>query len=124
MSKKPIPAAPKIASSPFAGLAALRDALPEGSTPPPTSAPTPDAKTKGPAKAVLRFERKGRGGKEVTLVEQLGLDADALATLARTLKQSLGVGGAVEGDAILLSGDVRERVRPLLTKHGVRTIVG
>ena len=33
-----------------------------------------DEKEPGPpAKAVVRMERKGRGGKEVTVVEQLGL---------------------------------------------------
>lgn len=123
MSKKPPPAAPKIVSSPFASLATLRDALPEGTAsaaPAPAKEPAP----KGPARAVLRFERKGRGGKEVTVVEQLGLVGEPLETLARSLKQALGVGGTVEGETVVLSGDVRDRLRPLLTKHGVRKVVG
>ena len=37
---------------------------------------TPEPPPKGPARAVVRLERKGRRGKEVTVVEQLGLELD------------------------------------------------
>jgi translation initiation factor 1 len=71
------------------------------------------------------MERKQRGGKEVTVVEQLGLRGAELETWCRELKQSLGCGGTVEGDAIMLQGDLRTRLPALLTRRGVgKVIVG
>jgi translation initiation factor 1 len=106
-------------ASPFAALAGMRDQLPPGS-PPPAAAPTPEPK--GPARAVVRYERKGRGGKEATVIERLGLPAAELDAWARALKQALGCGGGVEGDAIVLAGDQRERVGGLLERRGVRRV--
>jgi translation initiation factor 1 len=102
--------------SPFEKLAALRDALPPG------RAETPP-EPRGPARAVVRLERKGRGGKEVTLVEKLELPPAQLETWCRELKQALGCGGAVEEGAIILQGDLRARVAPLLSARGVRKVV-
>jgi translation initiation factor 1 len=102
--------------SPFADLQKLRDSLPEGPKPP---APLP---AKAPARAVVRLERKHRKGKEVTVVEKLGLSPDALAEWCRALKQALGCGGSVEGDAIVLQGDLRPRVPAVLTARGVGKI--
>ncbi|MBP6840365.1 MAG: translation initiation factor, partial [Kofleriaceae bacterium] len=42
--------------------------MPAGPAPKPAAAP---AAAKGPARAVVRLERKGRGGKEVTVVDKL-----------------------------------------------------
>lgn len=102
-------------------LAALRDGLPAGPEPAPASEPPPP---KGPARAVLRYERKGHGGKEVTRVEQLNLPAPRLEEWARDLKRELGVGGFVDGDAIVVSGDQRKRLPAILTTRGVRKISG
>jgi translation initiation factor 1 len=106
-------------ASPFAALAGLRDQLPPGAPPP---APAASPEPRGPARAVVRYERKGRGGKEATVIEQLGLSAAELEAWARALKQALGCGGAVEGGAIALAGDQRERVGPLLEQRGVRRV--
>jgi translation initiation factor 1 len=101
--------------SSFASLARLRDSLPPG----PAKPAEPAAAPKGPARAVVRLERKHRGGKEVTVVEKLELKPDALATWCKELKQALGCGGSVEGDAIVLQGDLRQRLPAVLTKKGV-----
>ena len=93
----------------------LRD-LPAG------PAPREPPKPKGPARAVVRMERKGRGGKEVTVIEQLALPARELEGWLKDLKGSLGCGGAVEGDALLLQGDQRQRVAGLLAARGVRKV--
>jgi translation initiation factor 1 len=101
-------------SSPFASLQKLRDQLPEGPK------VEPIAKVvKGPARAVVRYERKHRGGKEVTLVEKLDLAESALTTWCRELKQALGCGGTVEDKAIVLQGDQRARLPDLLSARGV-----
>ncbi len=98
----------------FADLQKLRDQLPPG-----PKQPEKVVEKKGPARAVVRLERKHRGGKEVTLVEKLELKADALATWCRELKQALGCGGSVDGDAIVLQGDLRQRLPAVLTAKGV-----
>jgi len=103
--------------SPFPALESLRDKLPPG-TEPPTPAPVP-SEPKGPARAVVRLERKQRGGKEVTVVEKLGLSKAALEAWCKELKQSLGCGGTVENDAIVLQGDLRKRAAEVLEKRGV-----
>lgn len=105
---------------PFAALQALKDQLPRG----PETAVTPAAPPEkaGPARAVVRLERKGRGGKEVTVVEKLGLAPAELEAWAKALKQALGTGGAVDGDAIVLQGDVRPRAEAILRERGVRKV--
>jgi len=109
--------------SSFAALQALRDRLPPGPTPVDKSADKPEA-AKGPARAVVRLERKQRRGKEVTVVEKLGLSSAELERWCRELKQTLGCGGSVEGDAIVLQGDFRKRLPDVLTARGVvRTTV-
>jgi translation initiation factor 1 len=106
--------------SPFAGLAALRASLPEGPPPKPEAAPTPGKK--GPAKAVVRLERKGRGGKDVTVIEQLGLPPAELDVWLKALKSQMGCGGVIEGEAIVLQGDLRKRIGPALEARGVRQV--
>ncbi len=74
---------------------------------------------RGPTRAVVRMERKGRGGKEATVIEKLGLAPKELEQWCRELKQSLGCGGVVEGDTIVLQGDLRSRMTPVLVQRGV-----
>ncbi len=65
------------------------------------------------------MERKGRGGKEATVIEKLGLPANQLEIWCKELKQSLGCGGVVEDDTIVLQGDLRTRLPAVLTARGV-----
>lgn len=104
---------------PFAALEHLRAQLPKG-----PDAPTPaqPAAPRGPARAVVRIERKGRGGKEVTIVEKLGLAARDLERWCKELKQALGCGGVVEEDKIVLQGDLRDRIATVLEKKGVAKV--
>jgi translation initiation factor 1 len=116
-------------NSPFAGLEKLRDQLPDrpevstAGNVTSTTAPSPAPAAKGPARAVVRLERKGRRGKDVTIVDKLGLRGDELERWCRELKQALGCGGSVEGDAIILQGDLRPRLPTLLTSRGVRQVI-
>lgn len=68
------------------------------------------------------MERKGRGGKEATVIEKLGLPPAALEQWCKELKQALGCGGAIEADAIVLQGDLRDRVALVLEKKGVAKV--
>ena len=68
--------------------------------------------------AKLRMEKKGRGGKTVTVIYGLPNNADFLKTLCSDLKKSCGCGGATTEDGVELQGELRNRVRPLLEKRG------
>jgi translation initiation factor 1 len=68
--------------------------------------------------AKLRMEKKGRGGKTVTVVYDLPQNEDFLKDLAQELKRACGTGGAVADNTIELQGDLRERVRDFLSKKG------
>jgi translation initiation factor 1 len=68
--------------------------------------------------AKLRMEKKGRGGKTVTLVDGLPNNAVFLKDLCSELKRACGTGGAVDAGMIELQGDLRDRVRDFLLKKG------
>ena len=68
--------------------------------------------------AKLRMEKKGRGGKTVTLVYGLPDNAAFLKDLCAELKRACGTGGAVAEGAVELQGDLRDRVRDHLVKKG------
>jgi translation initiation factor 1 len=64
--------------------------------------------------AKLRVEKKGRGGKTVTVVDGLPNNAAFLKDLCQELKRACGTGGTAADGAIELQGDLRERVREYL----------
>ena len=66
--------------------------------------------------AKLRIEKKGRGGKVVTVVAGLPRDEVFLKELSQELKRACGTGGAVSDDSIELQGDLRDRIRECLLK--------
>ena len=68
--------------------------------------------------AKLRLEKKGRGGKTVTVLYDLPHNAAFLKKLAQELKRTCGTGGAVGDGTVELQGDLRDRVRELLMQKG------
>jgi translation initiation factor 1 len=68
--------------------------------------------------AKLRTEKKGRGGKTVTVVYGLPQNNDFLRELSQELKRACGTGGTVVEGGIELQGELRERVRDVLVKRG------
>jgi translation initiation factor 1 len=71
---------------------------------------------------VVRVSRqtKGRGGKTVTLVKGVALDAMSLATLGKALRSACGSGGTVKDGVIEIQGDHVELVANTLVKMGHR----
>jgi translation initiation factor 1 len=63
-------------------------------------------------------QTKGRGGKSVTLVKGLALDAIALAALGKQLRTACGSGGTVKDGVIEIQGDHCDLVMATLKKHG------
>lgn len=71
----------------------------------------------------VRREKKGRGGKTVTVVTGVpGTDAQREALLV-ALKQHCGAGGTREGDALVIQGDHRDRVKARLEALGHRVLL-
>ncbi len=68
--------------------------------------------------AKLRMEKKGRGGKTVTVVDGLPRNAAFLKDLAQELKRACGTGGTMVEGTIELQGDLRDRVRQFLAGKG------
>ena len=63
-------------------------------------------------------QTKGRGGKSVTVVKGLALDAAALAQLGKQLRTACGSGGTVKDGVIEVQGDHCALVLELLLKQG------
>lgn len=63
-------------------------------------------------------ETKGRGGKSVTLVKGLPLDAMALALLGKQLKAACGSGGTVKDGVIEVQGDHCDTLLAALQRQG------
>jgi translation initiation factor 1 len=78
------------------------------------------AKPAATGNGVVRVSRetKGRGGKSVTLVKGLALDAVALALLGKQLRTACGSGGTTKDGVIEVQGDHCDLVMETLRKHG------
>ncbi len=88
----------------------------------------PKAKSLPPSEqtAHIRPEKKGRGGKTVTVIMNLKLIDKDRKSLAKTLKKACGVGGSIKGDVIEIQGDNRQKVATKLEKmgYGVKFVGG
>jgi len=75
-----------------------------------------------PAKQGVRIRResKGRGGKNVCVIDGLPLDEKGLKALMKTLKAQLGTGGAIKGASLEIQGDHRDKLLLLLQKEGFK----
>jgi len=62
-------------------------------------------------------ETKGRGGKAVTLVKGVALDATGLTALGKQLKAACGTGGTVKDGVIEIQGDHIDKVIAALQKQ-------
>lgn len=70
---------------------------------------------------VVRRERKGHGGKTVTVVDGLALSPAAEA-LARAMRKALGCGSWVDAGRVVLQGDRADAAAAWLARHGARKV--
>ena len=66
----------------------------------------------------VSLQTKGRGGKSVTLVKGLPLDAAALAVLGKQLRSACGSGGTVKEGLVEVQGDHVAAVMAALQQQG------
>jgi len=74
-------------------------------------------------KIVVRRERKGHGGKTVTLVQWMEHPPANLAPIAQAMRKALGCGSTVEDNTVILQGDIAPRAQSWLQAHGATRIV-
>ena len=72
-------------------------------------------------KATVRLDRKGRGGKSVTVIEGLQIPQKEREALLKRLKAKLGTGGTVKDTCLELQGDHRDALMAALEKLGYPT---
>jgi translation initiation factor 1 len=85
----------------------------------------PEASANSRFVAKLRIEKNGRGGKTVTVIDDLPKNELFLKTLTTELKKKCGTGGTYSTTGkeglIEIQGDRRDAVREHLTKKGYKT---
>jgi len=123
---KPTPdAGPSLGGGRLASLLAAKGLVSGDRAPEAAPAPAPagggEPRFAAMGKLVVRRERKGRGGKTVTVLE--GLPPDDAAQVARELRKTLGCGVGVEDGVLILQGDQTERAATWLEGRGARRVV-
>ncbi len=68
----------------------------------------------------VRLERKGRGGKTVSLVEGVMSPAVGKEALLKHLKNALGTGGTLKEGVLEIQGDHREKIVEILLGLGYK----
>jgi translation initiation factor 1 len=72
-------------------------------------------------KATVRLDRKGRGGKSVTVIEGLRIPQEEREALLKQLKSKLGTGGTVKDTCLEIQGDHCDALMAALEKLGYPT---
>ena len=70
---------------------------------------------------VCKFEKKGRNGKPVTLIEGFEGSEDELKNISKKIKTTLGIGGSAKDGVIVIQGDNRDKIMKILQEMGYKT---
>ena len=88
----------------------------------PSPSPTEDVVSRA-QRWIVRISKKGRGGREATLLSARGLpNNEDLSSLAKRIRKQMGCGASLEGSDVLVQGDQRDRLEGWLLKHGARKV--
>jgi len=116
-------------NSPFAALGALIGGGADSPVDAEEGASTSTAKTNEPVpplprRVSMQTQRKGRGGKTVTVVTLHDADAASMQRWGAQAQRALGCGSTVEGDHLVFQGDQRARLVTYWRAQGVSDIRG
>lgn len=70
---------------------------------------------------VCKFEKKGRNGKPVTLIEGFEGTEEELKQISKKIKTTLGIGGSEKDGVIVIQGDNRDKIMKILNDMGYKT---
>ncbi len=117
-------AQPEFKVNPFAGLSVD---VPKEAPPPPKPKPAPADRPAGMRSGfmaqpvVVRLEKKGRGGKMVTVIAGFNTEYELeMQQTVGNLRRHLGTGGTVKGDSLELQGDQRRKAADWLREQGFK----
>ena len=71
---------------------------------------------------ICKFEKKGRNGKPVTLIEGFEGTEEELKQISKKIKTTLGIGGSEKDGIIVIQGDNRDKIMKILQDMGYKTI--
>lgn len=103
-------------------LKSLRETLPDNTISPEEENISTESENKSSNKARLDiiFEKKGRSGKQATIITGWDGEPEELANLASVIKKRLATGGSVRDLEILVQGDRRSQLMKLLNELGFK----
>ena len=70
---------------------------------------------------ICKFEKKGRNGKPVTLIEGFEGTEEELKQISKKIKTTLGIGGSEKDGIIVIQGDNRGKIMKILQDMGYKT---
>ena len=80
------------------------------------AAPLPTRQHNSPVR--VQLDRKGRGGKSVSVITGVMSPPQGKKALLKLLKSKLGTGGAIKGDNLEIQGDRRDDIVAILNELG------
>ncbi|WP_300671132.1 translation initiation factor [Soonwooa sp.] len=81
----------------------------------------PEEKFEQKEALICKFEKKGRNGKPVTLIEGFEGSEDELKAISKKIKTTLGIGGSEKDGVIVIQGDNRDKIMAILKDLGYKT---
>ena len=81
----------------------------------------PEEKSLQKEPLICKFEKKGRNGKPVTLIEGFEGSDEDLKQISKKIKTTLGIGGSEKDGIIVIQGDNRDKIMKILQDLGYKT---
>lgn len=95
---------------------------PENAPEEPTNAPLDMNHFVAKSRIRVHLEKKGRGGKPVSIVRGLEMTNAAMKDIEKALKSRCGVGGTQKNGEIIIQGDQRDKIITYLKSLGASDI--
>lgn len=80
----------------------------------------PEEKSEQKNPLICKYEKKGRNGKPVTLIEGFEGSDEELKNISKKIKTTLGIGGSEKDGVIIIQGDNRDKIIQILQDMGYK----